>query len=100
MASSASRPGLRLLQWVISIFRGGQPAAGSLRRHRSEPARKPGNTWRLNLYRIGGKVNPQYSPWSNTGTPQPTYHAPERFGIVRCSGDTVDVSSVAAPPAE
>ncbi|HIF20319.1 MAG TPA: hypothetical protein EYQ27_00070, partial [Gemmatimonadetes bacterium] len=28
---------------------------------------KPGDTWRLNLYRIGGRVNAQYSQWSNTG---------------------------------
>ncbi len=43
---------------------------------------KPGDTWRLNLYRIGGKVNPQFSVWSETQTPQPNYHVPERFGII------------------
>ena len=60
---------------------------------------KPGDTWRMNLYRIGGKVNPQYSQWSNTGTPKPKYHVPERFGIVHFSGDAVDVKAV-APPAK
>jgi hypothetical protein len=39
---------------------------------------KPGDTWRLNLYRVGGRMNAQYSQWSNTGTPQPKYHVPER----------------------
>jgi hypothetical protein len=43
----------------------------------------PGDMWRLNLYRIGGKVNPQYSAWSNTQTPKPQYHVPARFGKVR-----------------
>ncbi|MFH1737640.1 MAG: carbohydrate-binding family 9-like protein [bacterium] len=44
-----------------------------------------GDIWRLNLYRIGGQVNPQYSLWSNTQTEKPSYHVPERFGIVRFS---------------
>ena len=57
----------------------------------------PGDTWRLNLYRIGGKVNPQYSQWSNTGTPQPRYHVPERFGFVHFSADVVDMRGAAAP---
>jgi hypothetical protein len=52
---------------------------------------KPGDTWRLNVYRIGGKVNPQYSMWSNTGTPKPKYHVPERFGLVHFSADPVPV---------
>ena len=58
---------------------------------------KPGDTWRMNLYRIGGKVNPQYSQWSNTGTPKPKYHVPERFGIMHFSANVVDVKAVAAP---
>jgi len=58
---------------------------------------KPGDTWRLNLYRIGGKVNAQYSQWSNTGTAQPKYHVPERFGIVHFSADSVDVKAASAP---
>ena len=41
----------------------------------------PGQSWRLNLYRIGGQINPQYSVWSDTETPKPQYHAPARFGI-------------------
>ena len=41
-----------------------------------------GNVWRLNLYRTGGAVNLQYITWSNTLTPKPQFHVPERFGVV------------------
>ena len=44
-----------------------------------------GDTWRLNLYRIGGAVNPQFSLWSDTLTKVPQYHTPERFGWVHFS---------------
>ena len=50
-----------------------------------------GDTWRLNLYRIGGKVNPQYSAWSNTLSEKPQYHVPERFGIVHFSSVAADI---------
>ena len=55
---------------------------------------EPGDTWRLNLYRIGGEVNAQYSMWSDTGTEKPKYHVPERFGIVHFSADSVAVKQV------
>ncbi len=42
-----------------------------------------GDEWRLNLYRCGGKINPQYSVWSDTRTPHPDYHVPEQFGFVQ-----------------
>ncbi len=61
---------------------------------------KPGDTWRLNLYRIGGRVNAQYSQWSNTGTPQPKYHVPERFGVVHFSADSVATKTVETPTAD
>lgn len=57
----------------------------------------PGDTWRLNLYRIGGAVNPQFSVWSDTRTERPQYHVPERFGIVHFSAVEVtadDATSV------
>ncbi|MBT3344497.1 MAG: carbohydrate-binding family 9-like protein [Gemmatimonadetes bacterium] len=44
-----------------------------------------GDQWRLNLYRIGGEVNPQFSLWSDTQTERPQYHVPARFGLVRFS---------------
>ena len=53
-----------------------------------------GDTWRLNLYRIGGAVNPQYSVWSDTQTPTANYHVPERFGVVQFSAEPV----AAGPP--
>lgn len=46
---------------------------------------KHGDEWRLNLYRCGGEVNAQYSVWSDTETPHPDYHVPERFGFVQFS---------------
>lgn len=45
----------------------------------------PGDEWRLNLYRIGGRTNPQFSVWSATLTDRPQYHVPSRFGLVRFS---------------
>ena len=52
---------------------------------------RDGDTWRLNLYRIGGKINPQYSVWSNTLSEKPQYHVPERFGIVHFSSVAADI---------
>ncbi|HIM56802.1 MAG TPA: hypothetical protein EYM39_08880 [Candidatus Latescibacteria bacterium] len=49
----------------------------------------PGDIWRLNLYRIGGAVNPQFSVWSDTRTEKAQYHVPERFGVVHFAADTV-----------
>ena len=53
---------------------------------------QPGDAWRFNLYRIGGKVNFQYSMWSDTWRDKPKYHAPERFGVVHFSDATVGAS--------
>lgn len=43
---------------------------------------KPGDVWHLNLNRLGGETNPQYSQWSSSGTKTPQYHAPKGFGRV------------------
>ena len=48
---------------------------------------KDGDVWRLNLNRCGGKINPQYSQWSDSGTPKPAFHVQERFGVARFSGE-------------
>ena len=48
---------------------------------------KDGDVWRLNLNRCGGKINPQYSQWADSGTPKPAFHVQEGFGIVRFSGE-------------
>lgn len=43
---------------------------------------RPGTVMRLNLNRHGGRTNPQYSQWASGGTPQPSFHTPDRFGRV------------------
>lgn len=44
---------------------------------------QPGDEWRLNLNRTGGKTNKQWSSWSPIRTPRPAFHTPEAFGTVR-----------------
>ncbi len=48
-----------------------------------------GDTWHLNLNRLGGKTNPQYSQWSPGTTTRPAFHAPNTFGRVIYSNRTV-----------
>ena len=43
---------------------------------------KSGDVWRLNLNRLGGKTNQQYSQWSPSKTERPSFHAPQDFGRV------------------
>lgn len=43
---------------------------------------REGDLWRLNLNRLGGKTNLQYSQWSASRTPEPQFHAPDDFGEV------------------
>jgi hypothetical protein len=58
---------------------------------------QPGDVWRLNLNRCGGKTNEQYSQWSSSATPKPDYHVPERFGQVTFVGDVAEVYSRTRP---
>jgi hypothetical protein len=44
---------------------------------------RPGDTWRLNLYRTGGVTNRQSSSWSPIAPGSRTFHMPESFGTVR-----------------
>jgi len=53
-----------------------------------------GDVWRLNLYRTGGQVDLQYITWSDTRTARPSFHVPERFGIVRFSAAPVVPTAV------
>ena len=46
---------------------------------------EPGDEWRLNLNRLGGKTNPQYSQWSPSQTDHPQFHSPDDFGRVTFS---------------
>jgi hypothetical protein len=43
---------------------------------------KSGDVWHLNLNRLGGKTNPQFSQWSPSKTETPQFHAPKGFGRV------------------
>jgi hypothetical protein len=49
---------------------------------------KPGDVWHLNLNRLGGKTNPQYSQWSPGRTKTPQFHAPRDFGRVVFRGSS------------
>ena len=40
------------------------------------------DVWHLNLIRLGGKTNQQYSQWSPGKTKSPQFHAPQYFGRV------------------
>ena len=44
----------------------------------------PGAKWRVNFYRVEGPKEPRfYSAWQPTRTPEPNFHVPEAFGILR-----------------
>ena len=52
------------------------------------PHPRDGDVWHLNLNRLGGKTNPQFSQWSPGRTEQPAFHAPDTFGRVTFSQRT------------
>jgi len=44
----------------------------------------PSQEWRVNFFRVEGATEPRfYSAWRPTDTPQPNFHVPEAFGILR-----------------
>lgn len=44
----------------------------------------PSQQWRVNFFRVEGATEPRfYSAWRPTYTPQPNFHVPEAFGILR-----------------
>jgi len=43
---------------------------------------KPGDTWRVNLYRIDRTPTPEFSCWSPTLATPPNFHIPTRFGTL------------------
>jgi hypothetical protein len=48
---------------------------------------KPGERWRVNLYRIDLEPEPkEFQAWSPTMTPRPKFHVPARFGTVFFTG--------------
>jgi alpha-galactosidase len=47
----------------------------------------PTAVWRANFYRVeGNKESRVYLAWQPTGTPQPNFHVPSRFGMLRFAG--------------
>jgi len=50
---------------------------------------EPGDMWRINLNRCGGKTNPQYSQWSPSATDKPNFHRPTEFGKIFFSAESV-----------
>lgn len=48
------------------------------------PHFSPDQPWRANFYRVEGRSEPRsYLAWQATGTPQPNFHVPEKFGVLR-----------------
>jgi alpha-galactosidase len=44
----------------------------------------PSAEWRVNFFRVEGATEPRfYSAWRPTHTPQPNFHVPEAFGVLR-----------------
>ncbi|SMO58391.1 carbohydrate-binding family 9-like protein [Fodinibius sediminis] len=43
---------------------------------------RDGSVWHLNLNRLGGNTNPQFSQWSASQMGKPDFHVPEDFGRV------------------
>jgi len=48
------------------------------------PKPQPGDVWRVNVFRcIGPEAPERYLAWLPTRTPEPNFHVPEVFGILR-----------------
>jgi len=43
---------------------------------------RPGDVWRANFYRIGGRTEPQCTTWSPIKHPKPQFHLPQFFGEI------------------
>lgn len=47
----------------------------------------PGREWRVNFFRVEGQSEPRrYMAWQPTRTPEPDFHVPESFGVLRFEG--------------
>lgn len=49
----------------------------------SIPKPKPGDVWRINLFRCVGTGNERYLAWQPTHSEEPNFHVPEVFGWLR-----------------
>jgi len=44
----------------------------------------PHKDWKVNFFRVEGETEPRfYSSWRATNTPQPNFHVPEAFGVLK-----------------
>jgi len=51
----------------------------------------PAAIWRVNFYRVEGRKEPRaYLAWQPTHTPQPNFHVPRAFGMLRFAGGPVN----------
>ena len=66
-------------EWVVEMA---APLSNFARDAAHTPPRD-GDTWRLNLNRLGGKTNAQASTWSPIAAPARSFHTPDAFGTVR-----------------
>jgi hypothetical protein len=49
---------------------------------------RPGDEWRTNLYRVDAVSDQvEFQAWSPTNTPEPSFHVPERFGVLTFAGE-------------
>jgi hypothetical protein len=46
-------------------------------------APRPGDTWRVNFFRCGGKTDGQYACWSPIDFKDPDFHRPQFFGLLK-----------------
>lgn len=47
---------------------------------------RPGDVWRANFYRIGGRSEKQCATWSPINHPRPQFHLPQFFGEIVFAG--------------
>ncbi|MBK5290453.1 MAG: c-type cytochrome [Acidobacteriia bacterium] len=65
-------------EWIVELA---IPFKNFMRDAVNTPPR-PGDEWRLNLMRTGGKTNAQQSTWSPIAGEKRSFHTPENFGKV------------------
>lgn len=83
-------------QWIVE-------AAIPLKNFARDAARTPpvhGDRWRLNLQRLGGITNAQYSTWAPLPETTRSFHTPEAFGIVRFVNSPPQNQAASAPSPE
>ncbi len=83
-------------EWIVE-------AAIPLKNFSRDAAHTPprdGDTWRLNLQRLGGITNAQASTWAPLPAGVKSFHTPEAFGTVRFVSNSVQAASGAPAAAD